>query len=73
LEDQLIVFMALAEGKSQMTCGLPSLHTRTAMVVAEKLLPGARFAVKSPREGEKFHTITCQGVGMKRRSGNAKP
>ncbi len=32
LEDQLIVFMALAEGKSVMTCSPPSLHTRTAMV-----------------------------------------
>jgi RNA 3'-terminal phosphate cyclase (ATP) len=64
LEDQLIVFMALAEGKSNMTCGPPSLHTRTAMVVAEKLT-GAKFSVIAPSEGRDLHTISCQGVGMK--------
>ena len=36
MQDQLIIFMALAQGTSRMSCGEPSLHTRTAMCTAEK-------------------------------------
>ena len=32
LQDQLIIFMALADGTSRMRCTEPTLHTRTAMV-----------------------------------------
>jgi RNA 3'-terminal phosphate cyclase (ATP) len=37
--------MALATGTSRMLCGEPTLHARTAMVVAEAMLPGVKFTV----------------------------
>ena len=37
LADQLVVFMALAAGRSALLCGEPSLHTRTALAVAEQV------------------------------------
>lgn len=37
--------MALASGTSRMVAAQPTLHTRTAMVVAEALLPGVKFTV----------------------------
>ena len=42
-QDQLVIWMALAGGTSRMLCAEPTLHTRTAMVVAEQLLPGVKF------------------------------
>lgn len=45
MQDQLIIWMALARGASSMLITEPTLHTRTAMVVAEALLPGARFTI----------------------------
>ena len=64
LQDQLIIFMALADGESSMTCSEPTLHTRTAMVIAEKLT-GAKFTVRrpAPRLQEPW-TISCEGVGV---------
>lgn len=46
MQDQLIIFMALAQGESRMLCAEPTLHTRTAMCVAEALLPGVSFRVR---------------------------
>jgi RNA 3'-terminal phosphate cyclase (ATP) len=38
VQDQLIIFMALANGESQIRCGNPlTLHTQTAIYVAELL------------------------------------
>ena len=34
---QLIIFMALAKGRSKVTCGPVTLHTQTAIHVAETL------------------------------------
>lgn len=62
LQDQLIIFMALAEGQSRMTCGEPTLHTRTAMVIAEKLT-AAKFTVRRPKDSEPW-TIICDGAGI---------
>lgn len=39
LQDQLVIFMALAGGTSSMLCGELTLHTRTAISIAEQLLP----------------------------------
>lgn len=36
-QDQVIVFMALAEGRSRIRVGELTLHTRTAMYVTEQL------------------------------------
>jgi len=45
LQDQLILYMALAEGTSRMvTCHL-TLHTQTAIQVAQQLVPGVQFHV----------------------------
>ncbi len=64
LQDQLIIFMALADGESSMTCGEPTLHTRTAMVIAEQLT-SAKFTVRrpAPRSQEPW-TISCKGAGV---------
>eukprot|EP00897_Mesotaenium_endlicherianum_P005474 jgi/Mesen1/4955/ME000247S04230 len=60
--DQLVVFMAMAAGTSRVLISEPTLHTRTAIQVAE-LLTSARFSllpyrgmppgVRSPLEGER--------------------
>jgi RNA 3'-terminal phosphate cyclase (ATP) len=39
MQDQLIIFMALARGRSSMLCGELTLHTRTSISIAEQLLP----------------------------------
>lgn len=44
-QDQMIIFMALADGESKLLCGPLTLHTETAIHVAEKLT-GAKFKVK---------------------------
>lgn len=54
LQDQLVVFQALAEGESMVGGREASLHTKTARWVAEQLL-GARF----DNEGK------CRGIGFK--------
>ncbi|EFJ50490.1 hypothetical protein VOLCADRAFT_80268 [Volvox carteri f. nagariensis] len=48
MQDQLIIWMALASGTSRVRCSEPTLHTRTAMVVAEQLLPGVKFVLHRP-------------------------
>ncbi|GIL60531.1 hypothetical protein Vafri_15083 [Volvox africanus] len=49
MQDQLIIWMALGSGTSRIRCTEPTLHTRTAMVVAEQLLPGVKFRLYRPR------------------------
>jgi hypothetical protein len=49
-------------GRSEVSCSEPTLHTRTAIVVAEALT-GARFAV-SQQEGPRW-LITCEGAAVK--------
>ncbi|TFK25025.1 RTC domain-containing 1 [Coprinopsis marcescibilis] len=62
LQDQIIIFMALAEGTSEVRCGRGELelHTRTAIWLAEKL-SGAKFAVEE--EANAGTIIRCQGIG----------
>ncbi|KAF8065648.1 hypothetical protein HT031_003249 [Scenedesmus sp. PABB004] len=60
LQDQLIIFMALAAGQSAMLTGELSLHTRTAIAVAQQLLPAARFEVT--QRGEHY-VVRCAGAG----------
>ncbi|KAJ7090182.1 RNA 3'-terminal phosphate cyclase domain-containing protein [Mycena belliarum] len=62
LEDQIIIFMALAEGTSEVRCGKDglTLHTQTAIWVAEQLTD-AKFDITVEDSG---HTIVrCQGIG----------
>jgi RNA 3'-terminal phosphate cyclase (ATP) len=64
MQDQVIVFMALAEGKSRLRCGPLSLHTRTAIHYAE-LMTGAKFNVREHSESDGGGvTITCDGIGF---------
>lgn len=67
MQDQLIIWMALAGGTSRFTCTEPSLHTRTAVAVASQLLPGARFSVsRLPRAPEQpqLYLVECEGAGV---------
>ena len=73
MQDQLVIFMALAEGESRMLCTEPTMHTRTAMAVAEQMLPGAKFEVsvckgKRQREGGgRLWLVKCRGAGIESR------
>ncbi|GIL91440.1 hypothetical protein Vretimale_10586 [Volvox reticuliferus] len=60
MQDQLIVWMALGSGTSRIRCTAPTLHTRTAMVVAEQLLPGVKFRLHRPSRGHKTAAGTQQ-------------
>ena len=59
-----------------MLCAEPSLHARTAMVVAERLLPGVKFTVASRRQqglqggssaagasDQQLYMVECEGAG----------
>ncbi|KAJ6513780.1 RNA 3'-terminal phosphate cyclase domain-containing protein [Mycena vitilis] len=62
LEDQIIIFMALAFGTSAVRCGKDglTLHTKTAIWVAEQLTD-AKFDITVEDSG---HTIIrCKGIG----------
>lgn len=63
LQDQLIIFMALGEGESKILCTEPTLHTRTAMVVAEQLT-AAKFQVHKPVEQSGCWQIYCKGAAI---------
>jgi hypothetical protein len=47
MQDQLIVFMALAKGHSSMLCSELTMHTHTAIAIAEQLLPAANFSIRT--------------------------
>ncbi|KAL4249538.1 RNA 3'-terminal cyclase family protein [Abortiporus biennis] len=59
LQDQMIIFLALAKGRSAVRCGPLSLHTKTAIWIAETL-SDAKFTVEI--DG-KITTISCDGIG----------
>merc|ERR1712130_839338 len=62
LQDQLILFMSLAKGRSKMaTCSL-ELHTKTAIYIAE-LLTGVKFDVSTNKDGTVY--IECDGIGYR--------
>ncbi|KAM4629777.1 RNA 3'-terminal phosphate cyclase [Polymixia lowei] len=65
LQDQLIIFMALANGTSRIRTGAVTLHTQTAIHVAEQLTQ-AKFTITKSEEGLNGHItyiIECQGSG----------
>nr|XP_019812540.1 PREDICTED: RNA 3'-terminal phosphate cyclase isoform X2 [Bos indicus]XP_019812542.1 PREDICTED: RNA 3'-terminal phosphate cyclase isoform X2 [Bos indicus] len=67
LQDQLIIFMALASGISRIKTGPVTLHTQTAIHFAEQLAK-AKFTVKKSEDEEDAskdtYIIECQGIGM---------
>lgn len=80
LQDQFIIYMALAEGSSEMITGSLTLHTRTAIWTAEQCC-GAQFQVTRLDTSEHVgsilssdhdtgriygkHKIRCTGIGMR--------
>jgi RNA 3'-terminal phosphate cyclase (ATP) len=67
LQDQLIIFMALASGVSRIRSGPLTLHTETAIHVAE-LLTGAKFKVEQSQDEPGVHFIECQGISFTNKS-----
>ncbi|KAI1891929.1 hypothetical protein AGOR_G00148770 [Albula goreensis] len=65
LQDQLIMFMALANGTSRIRTGPITLHTQTAIHVAEQLTKAKFVVTKAEDEHSNSDTyiIECQGVG----------
>ncbi|XP_032950038.1 RNA 3'-terminal phosphate cyclase isoform X2 [Rhinolophus ferrumequinum] len=67
LQDQLIIFMALASGVSRIKTGPITLHTQTAIHFAEQLAK-AKFTVKKSENeddaSKDTYIIECQGIGM---------
>lgn len=62
VQDQLIILMALAKGKSSLRCGKVTLHTETAIYVAE-MLTGVKFHITKD-EAEGYNIIECEGIGF---------
>lgn len=60
LQDQIIIFLVLAKGKSTVRTGPLTLHTRTAMYIAEQLT-GATFTVQGDANGTLL--LSCEGIG----------
>ena len=66
MQDQLIIYMALARGTSRVAMAEPTLHTRTAIAVMEQMLGDrVRFHTERPLEGSPGpFLVTCQGAGL---------
>lgn len=58
MQDQLIIYMALADGDSKISCGQLTLHTRTAIAVAEQMTT-AMFRVE--QQSQNIWFISCTG------------
>ncbi|XP_068599805.1 RNA 3'-terminal phosphate cyclase [Brachionichthys hirsutus] len=66
LQDQLIVFMAMAKGRSRIRTGAVTLHTQTAIHVAEQLTQ-AKFTIRKCSEqpsSSVTYVIECEGSGV---------
>ncbi|EDX01424.1 RNA 3'-terminal phosphate cyclase [Drosophila yakuba] len=61
MQDQLIIYMALAVGRSRMRTGRLTKHTRTAIHVAEQMT-GVKFDVTVEPGGQTL--VTCEGLGQ---------
>ncbi|XP_017035309.1 RNA 3'-terminal phosphate cyclase [Drosophila kikkawai] len=61
MQDQLIIYMALAEGCSRMLTGQLTKHTRTAIHVAEQIT-GVKFEVTMENFDKTL--VTCVGLGQ---------
>ncbi|KAG8003318.1 RNA 3'-terminal phosphate cyclase [Nibea albiflora] len=65
LQDQLIIFMALAKGTSRIRTGAVTLHTQTAIHIAEQLTQAKFTITKSEDElsSNVNYIIECEGSG----------
>lgn len=62
LQDQIIIFMALAKGTSKVAIGPMTMHTKTAIHSVE-IFTGASFQLEQ-EEGTKQSILICNGVGF---------
>ncbi|KAA0156586.1 hypothetical protein FNF29_00697 [Cafeteria roenbergensis] len=62
--DQLIIWMALADGESRVRCGPPSLHTTTAADIARVFLPTVEITFEPIAEGKHGHVAVVKGAGL---------
>jgi len=62
LQDQIIIFLALAKGTSVVKTGPLTDHTRTAIYIAQRMTE-ARFHVDE-NTPDGAVTITCEGIGF---------
>jgi len=62
VQDQLILFMALAAGESRVRTGPITLHTETAIHIAEQLT-NAKFSVEDDPNSSSW-IIKCKGIGL---------
>ncbi|KAK3907183.1 RNA 3'-terminal phosphate cyclase, partial [Frankliniella fusca] len=65
-QDQIIILMALAAGKSNIMCGPITLHTKTAIHIAE-ILTKAQFHIEECQDGRNI--VSCEGIAMKAAAG----
>ncbi|GAB6031645.1 hypothetical protein CHUAL_009405 [Chamberlinius hualienensis] len=63
LQDQLIIFMALAEGKSRIKCGPITLHTKSVINLAHQLTK-AKFNIEPVEKNSSTFYIECEGHGL---------
>jgi len=63
IQDQMIIFMALAAGHSTLVTGPLTLHTETAIHIAEKLT-NAKFNIENCQDNNRAWMITCEGIGL---------
>lgn len=61
LQDQIIILMALAHGKSLVRVGQITLHTQTSIHVMQ-LLTKAMFVIH--KESDSVNVIECDGIGL---------
>ncbi|EIM82576.1 RNA 3'-terminal phosphate cyclase [Stereum hirsutum FP-91666 SS1] len=61
LQDQVVLFMALAEGESVVRTGELTLHTKTAIWVVEQMTD-AKFTIEEEPSGTVL--MRCRGIGM---------
>lgn len=63
MQDQVIIFMGLACGRSRVRTGELTLHTKTAIHYTQ-LLTGAKFDVTPLDKSKRSFMIECDGVGF---------
>jgi len=63
LQDQLILYMALADGISEIVTNSLTPHAQTAIWLASKMLPSARFEVTKEEVADDNHAQQTRGRG----------
>ncbi len=62
MQDQLVIYMALAKGRSKLRTGPLTLHTETAIAISERFTD-AKFVVKMIDSTQDAWMVECDGIG----------